>query len=56
MANQAKLFSFRRDAFWTLNYLISRTHAQAVAIDQSNGNESSNWKDSEAIKLNETVG
>jgi hypothetical protein len=49
MVNQAKLSSFRREPFWKFGYMVPRNHAQAIAIDQSNGN--GNWKDSEAMEM-----
>jgi hypothetical protein len=49
MINQARLSSFRREPFWKIGYMVPRTHAQAIAIDQSNWN--SNWKESEAMEM-----
>ena len=53
MINQAKLKSYRRDPFWKFGALVPRTHAQAVEIDQKNGNTL--WQDAEATEMRQLL-
>ena len=48
-ANQAKLHSFRTKPVYMYGYLVPRNHAQAVEIDERNGNTL--WQDSEKLEL-----
>jgi Reverse transcriptase (RNA-dependent DNA polymerase) len=53
MVNQAKLRSYRREPFWKFGFLVPRTHAQAVEIDQRNGN--TKWQDAEATEMRQLL-
>jgi hypothetical protein len=53
MVNQAKLKNYRREPYWKFGYLVPRTHAQAVEIDQRNGN--TKWQDAEATEMSQLM-
>ena len=53
MVNQAKLQNYRREPYWKNGYLVPRTHAQAVEIDERNGN--TKWQDAEATEMGQLM-
>jgi Reverse transcriptase (RNA-dependent DNA polymerase) len=53
MINQAKLSNYRRAPFWKFGVLVPRNHAQAVELDQANGN--TKWQDAEATEMGQLL-
>ena len=53
MANQAKLKNFRNRPIYKYGEQIPRNHAEAVWIDEQNGN--TRWQDSEKLEINQLL-
>jgi hypothetical protein len=53
MINQYKLCSYFQEPFWKISVLVPRTHAQAVELDQKNGNTL--WQVAEATEMKQLL-
>ena len=49
--NKANTKPYQREAFWKFGVLVPRNHAQAMKLDQTNGN--TKWQDAEATKMSQ---
>jgi hypothetical protein len=50
---QAKLHSYRREAYWTFGVLVPRTHAQTMELDATNKNN--DWQKAEELDITQLI-
>ena len=53
MINQAALKNFRNRPIYKYGYQVPRNHAEAVFIDEKNGNTL--WQDSEKLEIDQAI-